>query len=267
MTVSNRLELISPDYWGGNDIEHPNEITAAPPPDQRCLNLRNYFRAAYLLGRGITAIVEEGSINEAQYEAGTVLTSDSLADGSLVTIEHEALQKHCYNNVRAAWKKSADEGDPGLHRPYVQYWLEQQDATDANRQSGWQSLIYPDKHLRYDRWVQWGVVLTARKAQVVQPFSFATTSLLARGGIKTQPYDRRNTAFIGAFLPLPITIGDITYSSSSPLIKNPAAADHIDRLSRVSSVDVVYVEPSGGHRSKSRWLARRLLPQLGVDPI
>lgn len=147
-----------------------------------------------------------------------------------------------------------------MQRPYSQHWLSRQDMISAPiPRLGETTYTYRDQHVVYDRFVRWGVVVTEGGTQLVQPFSFSTTKLLAKANPAVLQYSRRNSAFIDAAMRLPLTIGDIAcFRDDDPA---PDATAAVDSMRRISEVDVVYSAPEGGHPKRHRLALPNQLPQ------
>lgn len=246
--IEPRNELLSPEYWGGVDIDNPNHF-AFPLDTVTSHTRRDHSFAANSLRLCLTRVLR-GNYTEAsshiQPEFGPDLQQH--ADGTVIVIDSEQLRKWTPTDsgLVSVTSPTFPNDSPRIRTPFAEYWRENQEIEDfVNlRHFGQEEAYFRDESAMYSRTVDWGVLLSRRngtRIAVKFPLAVPRASMV---GILIPPRSSRAES-------LPIDIG----------LAEPIPASILDtsatrRIHRVK--DIRIVRPAGGSREKDPSMAEKL---------
>jgi len=184
--------LLSPVYWDGADINAPNHLGATPESEGQVSEFEGRI-AASLLKRTLGFVVADKyeelqnpiQIPEFNPDSGI------LEDGTILVIDRESLARYSYpaTGERVWDAKKVGEGGSPILPPYGKHWKENQIRSSEGERPdfGDDRAFFPELFTIYNRYLQWGVLLSRRnKLRLIATWALSDPQA-RRFGIKVKP--------------------------------------------------------------------------------
>ncbi len=160
-----KQELLSPEYWGGVDINNPNHFTV--PYVEPTTPTRSEHRiAAGQLARVLTDIVNDGGTEFKSHMRPEFDPSNTqLEDGSVVILDQEQLYKWVDRKDKKDSPRYPRTSDtPPITSPFVDYWRSNLGFVKPGGSThfGDEEAFFEAEEAMYGRHLSWGVLTTAK---------------------------------------------------------------------------------------------------------
>lgn len=246
-------ELLTPEYWGGVDINNPNYF-AGPYIEPATPSRSERREAAGELAQVLAGVVKSGGTElrshmEPEFDPSRI----QLEDGSIVILDREFLLRQ-FNHQGT--KKPFTQPHPGyasppITSPYVDYWRSNIGfvATGGSNNFGNEVAIFESEEAMYGRYLSWGVLTTAKSGlRMVCTWAISAPQYCAESGGISIPLAGNRWAGYRTARSLPLDVG--------VAIPNPQLGKN-RTIERTSEIRVIH-SAQGRKGKDSRTVMERL---------
>lgn len=167
--------LRAPEYWDGVAIDDFTVFQDAHPPLYETITREQVEYAEAMLLGGMEDILKGGYAElDIPPSRDPDAATTEYPDGSIVILDREYLTRVTHFAPPVPQRGPAPHSyGPAIERPYIPYWLQNQDPASYDLSFGSEQAIFNDS-THYSRELTWGVLLTGEQGnRLVKTWQFA----------------------------------------------------------------------------------------------